>query len=143
MREIVGNTTLDDCALRQIWLRGLPPYVQSILNVFAHTHSLDQLAEADDRAMEEAQLFQSSMANIGSPEPSIVQQKLLNPTPSKLPHELTAEVQLLSQQSASFRSAMATIQTTINNLQTTRMTRSRSRSSNGRRRTPSRDGLCY
>ncbi|VDP31822.1 unnamed protein product, partial [Echinostoma caproni] len=67
MRALVGNTTLDDSVLRQIWLQRLPPYVQSILNVFAHAHSLDELAEAADRAMEQAQLFQPTMANVGSP----------------------------------------------------------------------------
>ncbi|VDP37207.1 unnamed protein product, partial [Echinostoma caproni] len=28
MRALVGNTTLDDSVLRQIWLQRLPPYVQ-------------------------------------------------------------------------------------------------------------------
>ncbi|VDP90999.1 unnamed protein product [Echinostoma caproni] len=57
MRALVGNTTLDDSVLRQIWLQRLPPYVQSILNVFAHAHSLDKLAQTANQAMEQAQLF--------------------------------------------------------------------------------------
>ncbi|VDP86020.1 unnamed protein product [Echinostoma caproni] len=136
-RALVDNTTLDDSVSRQIWLQWLPPYVQSILNVFAHVHSPEQLAECADRTVEQVQRFQSPMANIESPKPSIIQQTLPNPTPGKLLYKPTTEVQLLSQQLADLRLAMATMQTIINNLQTTRTTSSRSRSINGRRRTPS------
>ncbi|VDP96048.1 unnamed protein product [Echinostoma caproni] len=47
MRALVGNTTIDDSVLRQIWLQRLP---------------------------EQTQHFQPSLANIGSPEPNFVHQ---------------------------------------------------------------------
>ncbi|VDP96553.1 unnamed protein product [Echinostoma caproni] len=63
MHASVGKNTLDDSVLSM--------YVQN------------QLAAA--RAMEQAQLFQPSLVNAGSPEPIIFQQTFSNPTQGKLP----------------------------------------------------------
>ncbi|VDP94262.1 unnamed protein product [Echinostoma caproni] len=58
MRVSVGNTTLDDSVLRQIWLQQFAIYVKSTLNVFVDSHSIDELAKAADQATERAPILQ-------------------------------------------------------------------------------------
>ena len=145
MRNLVGESSVNDAVLRQMWLQRLPPYVQGILKVFISGHTLEQCAEAADRALEGSQFFSPGVASTAYHPPlagtSYVPPSTANPT-----NTLT-DVQLLCQELRQMSMRMSDMQVAINNLQANRQPRgrsfSRSRRSQSRNRTPSRGGVCY
>ena len=145
MRNLAGKSSVDDAVLRQIWLQRLPPYVQSIVNVFIANHSLEQCAEAADRAMEGPQFFSPGVAS-ATHHPPLAGTSYVPPS-AETPSKPLTDVQLLCQELRQMSMRMSDMQVAINNLQANRQPRgrsfSRSRRSQSRNRTPSRGGVCY
>ncbi len=99
MRQLLGDNSLEEKILKQLFLQRLPTHTQSILASMADTVGVEQLAELADKIIEVSPPLSASVATIDVPPPSHTPQA--NPDVLALQEQmsaLTRQVQALSTQ---------------------------------------------
>ena len=135
MRGLIGASMMSEAVLRQVWLRRLPETVQSILAVFIANESLERLAEAADRAMEQRQFCFPQVQSSSIAPTTMNTQPPIVVAPTTAP---PSDLQALLQEFASLKLEVTQLRSELRQRHQSPL-RSRSR----RRRTPSAGGICY
>ena len=125
MRQQLEPNAVSESVLRQLWLKRLPERVKSVISIFFHKCSLDELAEGADRAMEAHPSTVHQVAATSDPSISTIMEEL---------KELRLTVQSLQRSRSASRHR--------SNSRSSSSSSSRRRRS--RNRTPTREsGVCW